>query len=322
MQSFVRRSVLVLLLLLGFALPGVAQEYPVKPVRIIDPFSPGGGSDLLARTAAQKLTERLAQTFVVENRPGGGGHIGADFVVKSPANGYTLLMAGVVHAIGMTLYRKLPYDMAKDLAPVGQIATFASLIVVHPSLPVTSIKELIVLARSRPGELNYGANPGSPNHLAMEMFNVMGKVKMVHIGYKGAGPVVIDLLGGQLHLASLGLPSVWPHVQSGRVRVLAVTSASRSPMLPAVPTVGESGLPGYDVTSWYGFYAPAGTPDAVIAKLNSEMRTAMKTPDVSERLSSQGAQIAPTSAEEFGRITREEIVRWGKIVRASGAKVE
>jgi tripartite-type tricarboxylate transporter receptor subunit TctC len=310
------------LLLLGFALASAAQEYPVKPVRIIDPFSPGGGSDVLARVAAQKLTERLGQTFIVENRPGGGGHIGADFVAKSAPSGYTLLMAGVVHAIGMTLYRKLPYDMAKDLAPVGQVATFPSLIVVHPSLPVTSIKELIALARSRPGELNYGANPGSPNHLAMEMFNVMGKVKLVHIGYKGAAPVVIDLVGGQLHLASLGIPSVWPHVQSGRVRVLAVTSTSRSPLLPAVPTVAESGLPGYDVSSWYGLYAPAGTPDAVIGRLNSEIRAAMKSPDVSERLSSQGAQAAPTSPEEFGRITRAEIARWGKVVRDSGAKVE
>jgi tripartite-type tricarboxylate transporter receptor subunit TctC len=324
MHSCIRRAVPLLLgfALFGFAHSSGAQDYPAKPVRIVDPFSPGGGSDLLARTVAQKLTERLGQSFVVENRAGGGGHIGADVVVKSPPNGYTLLVAGVVHAIGMTLYKKLPYDMAKDLAPVGQIATFASLIVVHPSLPARSIKELLALARSRPGELNYGANPGSPNHLAMELFNVMGKVKLVHIGYKGAGPVVIDLVGGQLHLASLGIPSVWPHVQSGRVRVLAVTSKTRSPMLPAVPTVSESGLPGYDVTSWYGFYAPAGTPGAVIAKLNSELRAVLTSAEVSERLSSQGAQPAPISVEEFGRLTRDEIARWGKIVRDSGAKVD
>src|SRR6185436_7794039 len=304
MHPYLRRAVLCALL--GLAWSAGAQDYPNRPVRIIDPFSPGGGSDVLARVAAQKLTERLGQTFIVENRPGGGGHIGADFVAKSAPSGYTLLMAGVVHAIGMTLYKKLPYDMAKDLAPVGQIATFASLIVVHPSLPVHTIKELLALARSRPGELNYGANPGSPNHLAMEMFNVMGKVKLVHIGYKGAAPVVIDLVGGQLHLASLGIPSIWPHVQSGRVRVLAVTSTSRSPLLPTVP---ESGLPGYDVSSWYGLYAPASTPDAIIGRLNSEIRAAMKSPDVSERLSSQGAQAAPTSPEEFGRITRAEIER-------------
>jgi tripartite-type tricarboxylate transporter receptor subunit TctC len=167
------------------AAPAAAQDYPGRAVRVIDPFSPGGGSDVLARIAAQKLTERLGQTFVVENRPGGGGHIGAEVVVKSPPNGYTLLVAGVVHAIGMTLYRKLPYDLVRDLAPISQLATFPSLIVVHPSLPAKSVKELLALAKARPGELNYGANPGSPNHLAMELFNSMGKVKMIHIGYKG-----------------------------------------------------------------------------------------------------------------------------------------
>ena len=310
------------LLALAVAFHAAAQDYPGRPVRMIDPFSPGGGSDVLARIASQKLTERVGQTFVVENRPGGGGHIGADVVAKSRPDGYTLLVAGVPHAIGMTLYRKLPYDMAKDLAPVSQLATFPSVIVVHPSLPVKSVKELLALAKARPGELNYGANPGSPNHLAMELFNTMGKVKMIHIGYKGAAPVAIDLVAGQLHLASLGIPSVWPQVQAGRVRVIAVTSKSRSPMLPDVPTVGESGLPGYDVSSWYGIYAPAGTPAAIIAKLNSEIGAVMKLPDVTERLGSLGAQAAPTSPEEFGRITRDEIRKWGKVVQESGAKVD
>src|SRR5687768_15743230 len=240
-------SNILLLVSLAAACSAAAQDYPVRPVRVIDPFSPGGGSDVLARIAAQKLTERLAQTFVVENRAGGGGHIGADAVAKSRPDGYTLLVAGVPHAIGMTLYRKLPYDLAKDLAPVSQIATFPSLIAVHPSLPVKSVKELLALAKARPGELNYGANPGSPNHLAME------------------------LVAGQLHLASLGVPSVWPQVQAGRVRVIAITSTTRSPLLPEVPTVGESGLPGYDVSSWYGMYAPAGTPGGIVAKLNAEI---------------------------------------------------
>lgn len=311
-----------LLLSLAAASYAAAQDYPGRTVRVIDPFSPGGGSDVLARIAAQKLTERVGQTFVVENRPGGGGHIGADVVVKSPPNGYTLLLAGVPHAIGMTLYRKLPYDLAKDLAPISQLATFPSLIVVHPSLPVRSVKELLALAKARPGELNYGANPGSPNHLAMELFNSMGKVKMIHIGYKGAAPVAIDLVAGQLHLASLGVPSIWPQVQAGRVRVIAVTSTTRSRMLPDVPTVGESGLPGYDVSSWYGMYAPASTPGPIIAKLNAEIGAAMKAADVTERLSSLGAQAAPTSADEFGRITRDEIRKWAKVVQESGAKVE
>jgi tripartite-type tricarboxylate transporter receptor subunit TctC len=315
-------SNILLLVSLAAACSAAAQDYPVRPVRVIDPFSPGGGSDVLARIAAQKLTERLAQTFVVENRAGGGGHIGADAVAKSRPDGYTLLVAGVPHAIGMTLYRKLPYDLAKDLAPVSQIATFPSLIAVHPSLPVKSVKELLALAKARPGELNYGANPGSPNHLAMELFNSMGKVKMVHVGYKGAAPVVIDLVAGQLHLASLGVPSVWPQVQAGRVRVIAITSTTRSPLLPEVPTVGESGLPGYDVSSWYGMYAPAGTPGGIVAKLNAEIATAMKAPDVAERLGGMGAQAAPTSPEAFGRITRDEIKRWAKVVHDSGAKID
>jgi len=308
--------------LTGLAFSSAAQDYPSRPVRVIDPFSPGGATDVLARVVGQKLSERLGQPFVVENRAGGGGHIGADLVVKSPPNGYTLLVAGVPHAIGMTLYRKLPYDMAKDLAPVTQMATFPSLIVVHPSLPVNSVKELLALAKARPGELNYGANPGSPNHLAMELFNSMGKVKMVLIGYKGAGPVVIDLLAGQLHLASLGVPTVWPQVQAGKVRVIAVTSTTRSPLLPAVPTVSESGLPGYDVSSWYGMYSATGTPRTIVTKLNAEIAAALKAPDVMQRLSSLGAQPAPTSPEEFGRITRDEIKKWAKVVQESGARVD
>jgi tripartite-type tricarboxylate transporter receptor subunit TctC len=320
MQPYVR--FVFFCVLTGLAFSSAAQDYPSRPVRVIDPFSPGGATDVLARVVGQKLSERLGQSFVVENRAGGGGHIGADLVVKSPPNGYTLLVAGVPHAIGMTLYRKLPYDMAKDLAPVTQMATFPSLIVVHPSLPVKSVKELLALAKARPGELNYGANPGSPNHLAMELFNSMGKVKMVHIGYKGAGPVVIDLLAGQLHLASLGVPTVWPQVQAGKVRVIAVTSTTRSRLLPAVPTVSESGLPGYDVSSWYGMYSAAGTPGTIVTKLNAEIAAALKAPDVTERLSSLGAQPAPTSPEEFGRITRDEIKKWAKVVQESGARVD
>jgi tripartite-type tricarboxylate transporter receptor subunit TctC len=320
MQPYVR--FVFFCVLAGLSFSSAAQDYPSRPVRVIDPFSPGGATDVLARVVGQKLSERLGQPFVVENRAGGGGHIGADLVVKSPPNGYTLLVAGVPHAIGMTLYRKLPYDMAKDLAPVTQMATFPSLIVVHPSLPVNSVKELLALAKARPGELNYGANPGSPNHMAIELFNSMGKVKMVLIGYKGAGPVVIDLLAGQLHLASLGVPTVWPQVQAGKVRVIAVTSTTRSPLLPAVPTVSESGLPGYDVSSWYGMYCAAGTPGTIVTKLNAEIAAALKAPDVTERLSSLGAQPKPTSPEEFGRITRDEIKKWAKVVQESGARVD
>jgi tripartite-type tricarboxylate transporter receptor subunit TctC len=298
-----------------------AQDYPNRPVRVIDPFSPGGSTDILARIAAQKLTERMARPFVVENRAGGGGHIGAEVVSKSTPDGYTLLVAGVPHAIGMTLYRKLNYDLAKDLAPITQMATFPSLIVVHPSVPVKNMKELIALARARPGELNFGANPGSPNHLAIELINTMAKVKMAFVGYKGAGPSVTDTVAGQIQVVSAGFPSVIGYVQAGRLRPIAVTSQKRSPVLPEVPTASESGLPGYDVTSWYGLFAPPGTPPAIIDKLNTEVATVLKAPDVAERLATMGAQAAPTTPEEFGRIVRSEIARWAPVVKASGATI-
>src|SRR5688572_16255686 len=255
--------------LLGLTVSAAAQEYPSKPVRVVDPFSPGGSTDVLARIVGAKLQERLGQTFIVDNRAGGGGHIGAEFVAKSPPNGYTLLVAGVPHAIGMTLYRKLPYDMAKDLAPITQMATFPSLIVVHPSLPVKNVKELLALARARPGQINFGANPGSPNHLSIELLNTVAKVKIVFIGYKGAGPAVADVVAGQIQLVSAGFPSVLGYVQAGRLRPIAVTSTRRSPLLPDVPTVAESGVPGYDVTSWYGIFGPRGIPRAIPAKLDT-----------------------------------------------------
>jgi tripartite-type tricarboxylate transporter receptor subunit TctC len=309
-------------LLAGAAFSAAAQEYPNRVVRMIDPFSPGGSTDILARVVSAKLTERLGQSFIVENRAGGGGNIGADLVAKSKPDGYVLLVAGVPQAIGMTLYKKLPYDLARDLAPITQIATFPSMIIVHPTLPVKSMKELLALARARPGELNYGANPGSPNHLAIELMNTMAKVKIVHIGYKGAGPVVSDVVAGQLHMASVGLPSGMPMAQAGRLKVLAVTSTKRSPLLPETPTVSESGIPGYNVTSWYGLYAPLNTPAAIVGKLNTEVATVLKASDVRERLGTLGAEAAPTTPEEFGNINRSEIKRWADVVRASGASIE
>jgi tripartite-type tricarboxylate transporter receptor subunit TctC len=311
--------VVVCAALVAMSFPGAAQQdYPNRSIRLIVPLAPGGGADLLARLVGQGLTERLARPVVVENRAGGGGHIGADVVAKAQPDGYTLMLGGIVHAIGMSLYKKLPYDMAKDLAPVIQGATFPSMILVHPSLPVHSIKELLALARSRPGALNYGAGTGSPNHLGIELLNV----KMTFIPYKGAGPVVADLVAGHIHLASLGLPTALPHLRAGKLRVLAVTSATRSPQLPDVPTVSESGVPGYHFTSWYGVFAPAGTPREIIAKLNSESAATLKSPDVVGKLTALGAEVATTSPEEFGRIVREEIVKWAKVVQASGAKAE
>ncbi len=309
----------ILGIILGASAPHAApQGYPNKPVRMIVPLAPGGAADLLARFTSPGLTDSLGKPVVVENRAGGGGHIGADFVAKSAPDGYTLLMAGIPQAIGMSLYKNLPYDLARDLAPVTQAARFPSIIVVHPSLPVKSIRELLALARSRPGELNYGANTGSPNHLGMELLNV----KLAFIPYKGAGPVVTDLVAGHIQLASLGFPGALPFVQIGRLRAIAVTGMTRSTLLPDVPTVSESGVPGYQVTSWYGIFAPTGTPREIIAKLNADSTAALKTPDVADKLAKLGAEVATTTPEDFGRIVREEIKKWTAVVRASGVTSE
>ncbi len=304
------------------SLPAIAQEYPAKAIRMIVPFAPGGGTDIITRLTAQKFNERFGQPVVVENRSGGGGHIGAEFVVKAPADGYTLLTAGIPHAIGMTLYRKLAYDLARDLAPVSMLASFPSVVTVHPSLPVHSIRELVALARSRPGQLNFGANPGSPNHLAIELINVLGKVRTVFIPYKGAGPVVVDLVAGHLQLASMGVPTAITMVRAGKLRPIAVTTAARSPVLPDTPTVQESGLAGYELTSWYGVYAPAGTPDAVVKRLHGAIVQLLKAPEVLQRLGTLGAEPSGTSPEEFARYTRAEIAKWAVIVKASGATAD
>jgi len=305
-------------ILVALPLLAAAQDYPNKPIRMIVPLAPGGAADLLARFVSQGLTVSLGKPVVVENRSGGGGNIGSDFVAKSAPDGYTLLLAGIPQAIGMSLYKKLPYDMAKDLAPVIQAATFPSIIAVHPSLPVRSIKELLALAKSRPGQLNYGANTGSPNHLGMELLNV----KMTHIPYKGAGPVVTDLIAGHIQLAALGFPGALPYVQAGRLRAIAVTGTKRSPLLPDVPTVSESGVPGYSVTSWYGVFAPAGTSREIIGKLNTDISAALKNADVTSKLTALGAEVATTTPEEFGRIVRDEIKKWAKVVQTSGATSE
>ena len=305
-------------LLCGLSLTTTAQDYPNKPVRMVVPLAPGGAADLLARFIGPGLTEKLGKPVIVENRAGGGGHIGSELVAKSAPDGYTLLTAGIPQAIGMSLYKKLGYDMAKDLAPVIQGATFPSIIVVHPSVPVKSIKELLALAKSRPGELNYGANTGSPNHLGMELFNV----RMTHVPYKGAGPVVTDLIAGHIQIASLGFPPALPHVRAGKLRALAVTSTKRSALLPDVPTVAESGVPGYNVNSWYGVFAPAGTPRDVISRLNSDIAAVLRNPDITAKLSTLGAEVATTTPDEFGGIVRDEIVKWAKVVQATGARAD
>ena len=301
-----------------------AQAYPRKAVRLVAPFAPGGATDLLARLVSQKLSERWGQSVLVDNRTGAGGHIGAELAARAAPDGYTLLVAGAPHAIGVSLYKKLGYDLAKDLAPLSNLASYPSAIVVHPALPVKSVKELMALARSRPGELNFGsAGSGSPNHLALELFKTMAKVKMVHVPYKGgSGQMVGDLIAGQVQLASIGLPPAMPYVKTGRLRVIAVTGAKRSPLLPDAPTVSEAGLPGFDVTSWYGMFAPAALPRDLVNKVNADIHAVLASPDIRERLSSSGAEPAPTTPEELGKLVREEIAKWSKVVAESGAKID
>jgi tripartite-type tricarboxylate transporter receptor subunit TctC len=308
------------LLMVGAA---CAQDYPNKPIRLVAPFSPGGATDVLARIVGQKLNERLGQPVIIENRVGAGGNIGAEQVARSAPDGYTLLMGGVPHAIAASLYAKLGYDMVKDLSAVAEVASFPSMLVLHPSLPAKSVPELIALARARPGQLNFGsAGNGSPNHLALELFDTMARVKMVHIPYKGAGQVVGDLLAGQLQLASMGFPVAMPHVQAGKLRAIAVTGAARSPLLPKIPTVSESGLPGFDVTSWYGVFGPAALPQELVAKLNAAISGAITAPELRERLTALGAEPSVKSPGQFAQYVQNEIVKWSKVVKASGAKLD
>src|SRR4051812_31195256 len=317
------RTICWALTVMSFMSGACAQEYPNKPIRLIAPFSPGGATDVLARIVGQKLGERLGQPVVVENRVGAGGNIGAEQVAKAAPDGYTLLMGGVPHAIGMSLYTKLGYDMVKDLAAIAEVATFPSVLVLHPSLPAKSVKELIALARARPGQLNFGsAGNGSPNHLALELFDTMARVKMTHIPYKGAGQVVGDLLAGQLQLASMGLPVAIPHVHAGKLRAIALTGLTRSPLLPDVPTVAEAGLPGFDVTSWYGVFGPAQLPKEIVTKLNAEIGGAIAAPDLAERLTALGAEPSLKSPAAFSQYVRDEIMKWAKIVRESGARLD
>jgi tripartite-type tricarboxylate transporter receptor subunit TctC len=320
-----RSSMIVLVALAGVAASALAQDYPTKPVRIIAPFAAGGSTDVLTRLVSVKLTERWKQSVIVENRVGASGNIGAEVVAKlSAPDGYTLLMAGAPHTIGVSLFKNLRYDLQKDLVAIANVASFPSLIVVHPSLPAKNVKELIALAKSRPGELNFGSpNIGSPNHLGMELFATMAKVKMVHIPYKGgSGQMVGDLLAGHVQLASMGFPPAIPQVKNGKLRAIAATGAQRSPLLPDVPTVTESGLPGYEVTSWYGLFGPAALPKDIVNKVSADTLAFLNAPDFKERLATLGAEPAPMKPDEFARHVRADIQRWAKVVKESGATAD
>ena len=308
---------------LALTLTGIcqAQDYPSRAVRVVVPFAPSGSVDFFGRLVSQKLTECWGRQVLVENRAGAGGNLGAETVAKSAPDGYTLLIAGIPHAIGVTLYQKPTYDFAKDLQGVGNIGMLPSVIVTHPSLPVKTIKDLIALAAARPGQLTFGSGGnGSPNHLTLELVNFMAKVSMVHVPYKGGGQVVGDLVAGHIQLASNGIPAVLSLVQAGKLRAIAVTGSQRSAVMEKVPTVAESGLPGFDVTSWYGLFVPANTQAAIIAKVNKDLGDVLASADIKERFAAMGAEPSVMRPDEFTNYVRNEILKWEKVIKAAGIK--
>ncbi len=317
------RTAAVILAALAGAGICAAQSYPTKPIRFLVGFPPGGTSDILARTIGQKLSDAVGQQVVIENRPGAGGNIGAEAAAKSAPDGYTLFMSTTSQAISVSLYSKLNYDLVRDFAPVIQAVNYTNLLVVHPSLPVKSVKELIALAKARPGQLNYGtAGNGTPPHMTGELFKSYTGVNIQHVPYKGGAPAIADLLGGQITIMFDNVPPLLPHVQAGKMRPLAVTSLKRINVLRDVPTLDEAGLKGFDSVAWNGVLAPAGTPKEIIARLNAEILLILSLPDVRERLSSQGADPVGGTPEQFSALIRSEIQKWAKVVKDSGAKID
>ncbi len=310
--------------LLGcFALTAVAQPYPAKLVRLIAPSSPGSGVDIVARFYAQKLATQIKQQVVVENRAGAGANLGAELAAKAPPDGYTLFMGTPAHTINPSLYRRLNYDIVRDFAPISQVSSGQYVAVTHPSLPVKTLPQLIALAKARPGQLNYGsAGSGNATHLAGELFRAMANIDIVHVPYKGSGPALVDLMGGQMQFMFSNLTAALPHIKSAKLRALAVTGAKRTPIVPELPTVAEAALPGYAVESWFGLLAPAGTPQDIITRLNAETNSAMRAPEMKERLAAEGADPMAGSAAEFAALLKTEIAKWAKVVKQSGIAQE
>ena len=310
----------------GLALTATAygQSYPAKPVRIIVPWTPGGTADLLARVLAQKMSESLGHQIVADNRPGAGGLIGTEVAAKAAPDGYTLLLATTApNSVAPSLYSKIPFDPTRDFAYLSLVARTCYVLSVNPSMPVRNVRDLIVLAKARPGQLTFSSpGSGTPNHLSGEMFKMMTGIDMQHVPYKGSAQAVGDVIAGHIALTFENITVVSTHVKSGRVRGLAVTNLKRSPVLPEVPTIAESGIPGFEAVGWFGMVAPAGTPREIVAKLNSEIVRILGLPDVKERISGLGADITTSTPEEFDRFNRAQIAMWGKVVKFSGARAD
>ncbi len=320
------RRLLAALLLgttLGTPLASVAQEYPYKAIRFVVPFAPGGGTDIIGRIVAQALNETLGQPVVIDNRGGAGSTLGTEIVAKSPADGYTILFGNISLAFNATLYTKLRYDTLRDLAPISLSAVQPNILVIHPSLPAKNLKEFIELVRANPGKYNYAsAGTGAGTHLAAELLKLLTKIDIVHVPYKGTGPALSDLLGGQINMMVSTFASALPHVRSGRMRALGVTTAKRSPAAPDVPTLIESGVAGYDYSTWYGLLAPTGTAKPIIDKLNAANRKILARDDIKQKLESQGVDPIVNTPAEFSAYMKSETEKWGKVVKATGAKAE
>ena len=304
--------------------PAEAQAYPAKAVKMVVPFPPGGSLDITGRLLAQKLTEAWGQPVVVENKPGAGGNIGADFVAKSPADGYTILMGALsTHAVNPSLYKSMPYDAAKDFAPITLIAITPNVLVVNASSPVNSVKEFLAYAKANPGKLSFGSGSnGSAGHLAGELFKVETGTDAVHIPFKGGAPATQALLAGDTQFMFDNLANAMAQVKAGKLKALAVTTANRSPLVPDLPTMAEAGLPGFDISTWYGFFAPAGTPPAIVAKWNADVAKILNSPDVRAKIVADGAEPAPNTPGEFAQFIAREQAKYARIIKASGAKVD
>lgn len=296
---------------------GIAQEYPTRPIRFVVPFPASGGGDIIIRALSQRLSERLGQAVVVDNRSGAGGNVGTEIVARAPADGYTLVMANVPpFAINVSIYKKMSYNPLTDFTPISLVASFPNVLVVHPSLPATSLKELVVLARARPGQLTYASSgAGSTTHLSAEFFKSQAKLDLVHVPYKDGGQALIDLIAGHVSMYFSSVPGAMPHVRSKRLRGLAVTSLTRSTATPDTPTLAESGFPGFEATTWIGAAAPAGVARPIVTRLNTEIVDIMRASEMRERLVSQGAEPQTNTPEQFAAYIKSEIAKWAKIVR-------
>ncbi len=322
MQRIIGRVALILAFLSSVA--AFAQAYPAKPIRLIVPFPPGGGTDIIAREVSQKLSSTLGWTIVIENKPGSGGNLGIDAVAKAPPDGYTIGLGQTSNlAINPTLYAKMPYDSVKDLVPIARLASAPLVLVVPASSPYKTLADLVTASKAKPGSLNF-ASPGNgtASHLAGELFQRTAGVTFTHVPYKGAAQAVTDILGGQVQMYMSSVPSLLGYVKGGKMRAIAVTSLKRIDDLPDVPTVDESGYKGFDVSSWFGLVAAAGTPPEHITKLATEVNTALRSPDLRKKIQDQGAEVSGSSPEQFSKLIRDEITRWAPIIKASGAKID